>query len=241
MRREIEREEEVFLTSEKDIEDLALAVERCDSTRYGDEVGPGSDKVPCGARVQIMTRDREASVEDMRAQTVEWLRAVHVNEAVSVKMRPMGTCREPPLSPWTKKTLMKRRKADVYKTYQFVSKGKTVQEMRDLLFVALWEALFLTSCENWSEQGVANTSRADAYELGWWFKRRVYPNIVHGRLFCEQAFSNIPNITMSNPNKVFRIVLEQFENTSPAMQFLGSSEDKISLNSLYSKESALRP
>ena len=170
VRREIEREEEVFLTSEKDIEDLALAVERCDSTRYGDKVGLGSEKVPCGARVQIVTRDSEASVEDMRAQTVEWLRAVHINEAVSVKMRPMGTCREPPLSPWTKKTLMKRRKADVYKTYQFVSKGKTVQEMRDLLFVALWEALFLTSCENWSEQGVANTSRADAYELGWWFK-----------------------------------------------------------------------
>ncbi len=66
---------------------------------------------------------------------------------------------------------MKRRSADVYKSYKFLSKGKTVQEMRDLLFVALWEALFLTSCENWSEQGVANTSPADAYELGWWFKR----------------------------------------------------------------------
>ena len=39
VRREMEREEEVFMTSEKDIEDLALAVERCDSTRYGDEVG----------------------------------------------------------------------------------------------------------------------------------------------------------------------------------------------------------
>ena len=75
-------------TSLVDIEDLALAVERCESTRYGDEVGPGSNKVPCGARVQIVTRDSEASVEDMRAQTVEWLRALHVNEAVSVRCGP---------------------------------------------------------------------------------------------------------------------------------------------------------
>ena len=74
--------------------------------------------------------------------------------------------------------------------------------MRDLLFVALWEAMFSTSCENWSEQGVANTSRADAYELGWCVKPRVYPNIVHGRLFCEQAFSNILNTITSMPNKV---------------------------------------
>ena len=66
---------------------------------------------------------------------------------------------------------MKRQRADEYRSYEFLSEGKTVQEMRDLLFVALWEALFLTSCETWSEQGVANTSPADAYELGWWFKR----------------------------------------------------------------------
>ena len=171
VRREIEREEDVYFTSEKEIEDLALAVERSESTRYGDEVGTGSDKVPCGARVQICSHDRDASVEYIRAETVEWLRALRVNEAVSVKMRPMGTCREPPLSPWTKKTLMKRQKGGEYKPYHLVIQHRTVQEIRDLLFVALWEGLFLTSCETWSEQGVANTSPADAYELGWWFKR----------------------------------------------------------------------
>ena len=66
---------------------------------------------------------------------------------------------------------MKRQKGDEYKPYRLVIGHRTVQETRDLLFVALWEGLFLTSCEAWSEQGVANTSPTDAYELGWWFKR----------------------------------------------------------------------
>ena len=156
VRREIEREEIVFLTSEKEIEDLAPAVERCESTRYGDEVGPGSEKVPCGARVQICSHDCDASVEYIRAETLEWLRALHVIKAISVKMRPMGTCPEPPLSPWTKKTLMKRQRAGEFKPYHLVIQHGTVQEMRDLLFVALWEGLFLTSCETWSEQGITN-------------------------------------------------------------------------------------
>ena len=64
--REIEREEDVF-------EDLVLAVERCESTRYGDKVDPSSDKVPCGARFQTCSHDRNASAEYIRAETAEWL------------------------------------------------------------------------------------------------------------------------------------------------------------------------
>ena len=35
----------------------------------------------------------------------------------------------------------------------------------------LWDALFLTACDRWTEDKVSNTTSFDAWELGYWFHR----------------------------------------------------------------------
>ena len=52
--------------------------------------------------------------------------------------------------------------------------------MRDELLLRLWDALFLTACEHWSEPDrlekgkehwVTNTTPKDTFEFAWWFWR----------------------------------------------------------------------
>ncbi len=42
--------------------------------------------------------------------------------------------------------------------------------MRGLL-LCLWDALFLTDCERWTDLRVSNTSPSNALEMGYWFHR----------------------------------------------------------------------
>ena len=37
--------------------------------------------------------------------------------------------------------------------------------------MVLWDALFLTQCEAWTEDGVSNITARDALEFGWWFQK----------------------------------------------------------------------
>jgi len=173
VRNEIERVEDVYLNSEDDIEKLAQAVERCASGAFGDEVGPGFKPVPQGSRLQFEEKDPSSTISAWRNETAALVRGVQVGTAVSVKFRPMGTCREPPLDHFAKKELMKSPKkiGGPPRRFKFVAKERSVQEMRDLLLIALWDALFLTTCEHWTQAEKANTSSADAWELGWWFQR----------------------------------------------------------------------
>lgn len=171
VRAEIERVEDVYLNSEEDIEKLARAVEASRSHKFGNEVGPGFKPIPEGSRLAL--RDDDVSVgPESRALVASHVRALEVGRALNVKLRPMGSVREPPLDPFGKE-LMQKNKADAFVTAREIAAGKhTVQEMRDLLLVALWDALFLTACEHWTElETVTNTTPSDAHELGWWFLR----------------------------------------------------------------------
>jgi hypothetical protein len=42
--------------------------------------------------------------------------------------------------------------------------------MRGLL-LCLWDALFLTDCQRWTDLRVSNTSPSNALEMGYWFHR----------------------------------------------------------------------
>ncbi len=174
VRCEIERVEDVFLNGEEDIEKLARAVEACTSEIFGDEVGPGFSPIPAGSRLQLVDESAsDISVQGRRAQAATLVRSLQVGTPVSVKLRPMGTARAPPLHPFGK-ALMKTtptKAGRVFRKLEKVAQDKTLQEVRDLLLVTLWDALFLTACEHWSDQKVTNTSPADAMELGWWFHR----------------------------------------------------------------------
>ena len=49
----MEGEEYVILDSQEQAEELAIAIEQCQNSRYHDEVGDGSSKLPKGSRVRV--------------------------------------------------------------------------------------------------------------------------------------------------------------------------------------------
>jgi len=177
VRCEVERIEDVYLNSERDVEELARAVEKCTSARYGDEVGDGFKAVPEGSRliVDIDHDDREA--HEVRLEVAALVRMVEPGSAVAARLRPMGTMRQSPLDK-PGMHLMQRKQCGKTVWYRapFIRFESYVEEraapdIRDALLVQLWAALFLTACEHWSEGGYSNTSATDAMELGFWFYR----------------------------------------------------------------------
>ena len=74
------------MATQEEVDDLALAIETCESTHFVDEVGRGS-KVPVGARVIVDVAATKADV----AAAVRGL----ANSYVNVLIGPFGTCRAP--------------------------------------------------------------------------------------------------------------------------------------------------
>ena len=227
VRNEIERVEDVYLNSEADIERLALAVEGCVSEHFGDEVGSGFKPIPKGSRLQFDEPDAATPIATWRSETAALVRGLHVGTAVNVKLRPMGTCRQPPLDGFAKKELMKSsRKGGPPRRFETVAQGRSVQKMRDLLLIALSDALFLTACEHWTLSDKANTSAADAWELGWWFNRGqelgsrpLFNGICAGRLFngvCICAYVTLCIFGMASPATELRpCAVASFTNLGP--------------------------
>ena len=163
---EVERLEKVFLNSEDDIEQLARAVEASTSTACGCEVGPGFKAIPPGAQLQI-SEDWTvpgSTVRKMRTATAAFVRSLPVGEATMVKFRPLRSPRASPLD-------LVGRELMAASSLREAFPDKTTEEILANLLVLLWDALFLTACENWTEQQVSNTTPADAMELGMWFNR----------------------------------------------------------------------
>ena len=178
VRQELQRQEDVYLKDECDIEKLARAVEACTSN-LPDEVGPGFDKtIPKGCRLLLFDASLEGeTIQRRRKAAAELVRSHDLAKPISVKFRPDGTCRTPPLDGLAKSL--------VTGTDAFVKslkkKGKyQVTTMRDELLLRLWDALFLTACEHWSEPDrlekgkehwVTNTTLKDTQEFAWYFWR----------------------------------------------------------------------
>ena len=144
MRREIEREEEVYLQSEDDIERLATAVEACQS-ELPDEVGPGFKSIPAGCQLLLGLEapSSNSSVQDLRAEAAMLVRSHELRMPIGVKFRPVRTARAPPLDSFGK-WLMNVWEGN-FKTLDkilSVRHIRTVEETRDLLLLQLWDALF---------------------------------------------------------------------------------------------------
>jgi len=172
VRAEIERVEDVYLNSEEDIERLACAVEACLSEKFGNEVGPGFEAIPEGSRLASGAED-DGVPSGSRATVAETVRGMEVGRAICVKLRPMASIREPPLDPFGVRLMRKNRDTKAFTAARKIAAEQKLKapEMRDLLLVALWDALFLTACEHWTGLEVTNTTPTDAHELGWWFNR----------------------------------------------------------------------
>jgi len=175
---ELQRQEDVFLKDDDEIEKLARAVEAC-TTDCADEVGAGFDKtIPKGCRLLLFDADlQDENTQRRRKAAAEIVRSHDISKPITVIFRPLKTCREPPLDSLSKLLL----KGTSYFEDGLKRKGKfQVATMRDELLLRLWDALFLTACEHWSEPDrldkgkehwVTNTTLKDTQEFAWWFWR----------------------------------------------------------------------
>ena len=142
VRLEVERVEDVYMNGEEDIEKLARAVECCTSMEFGNEVGEGFPPIPAGSRLMLGGEDesKKLPIEARRKASVDLVRGATVGTPIAVKLRPMDTCRQPPLDHFGKELMKSHEKGGPPRRFATVAKGKTAQEIRDLLLIALWDA-----------------------------------------------------------------------------------------------------
>jgi hypothetical protein len=143
--------------TQREADALAQGLAECALDAFPDEVGPRCSVLPEGARVLLPLPT--GGLEELRAQAAELVRG---SERVRYQLRPLGTVREPPLSK-TARTLVEsgsslRELAD-----------RSPEEWLDELLLALWDALFLAQCTDWSDRNVANLPAWETLELArWW-------------------------------------------------------------------------
>ena len=164
VRREIEGETVVYLRTDNDIESLAAAVECCKSD-FADEVGKDAAAIPKGARVSVGV-DEGLPLQSRRCQVAALVRSMREGDPVCVKLRPLGTSREPPLDTFARELMIRP-----YRSFCELAGKRPIEEMRDRLLLSLWDALFLSACVRWTTEEVTNTTPSDALELGYWFHR----------------------------------------------------------------------
>ena len=179
VRQELQRQEDVYLKDEHQIEKLARAVEACTSN-LPEEVGPGFDKtIPKGCLLHLSfdASLQGETIQRRRKAVADIVRSHDISKPITVIFRPLKTCREPPLDPLAKSLVSGTENFEQH----LRRKGKLqVPTMRDELLLRLWDALFLTACEHWSEPDrlekgkehwVTNTTPKDTLEFAWWFWR----------------------------------------------------------------------
>ena len=131
IRREIEAERTIYLTSEDEIEEIARAVEKCKSKHFYDEVDEGS-RLPKGCR--LMIEAEESTIAKSRIKVADIIRSLEVGQNLIVKFRPLKTCRQPPLDTFAR-SLMNIP----YKTVREFIQECSIEELRDkLLLVLRW-------------------------------------------------------------------------------------------------------
>ena len=162
IRREIEGEISIYLISEDDVDEIARAIAQCESQFY-DEVGSGS-RIPKGSRLIIEAQS--SNVKTSRKKVTEILRSLEVGQTIQVKTRPLGTSRQPPLDTFGREIMR-----TPYKTTRQLMRDDTIEEIRDKLLLTLWDALFLSTSEQWTNDGVANATASEALDIGWWFQK----------------------------------------------------------------------
>ena len=151
VRSEMEGQTTVYMTSQEEVEQLARAIENCD-TKVCDEVGPGGGRIPEGARLVVEVQG--TSLATRREHVAELVRSLEIGTPLDVKMRPFNTARKPPLDPFGR-ALLKNPEMTVR---ELLADG-TIEEIRDKLLLCLWDALFLSASEQWTKDGVSNTTR----------------------------------------------------------------------------------
>ena len=111
--------------------------------------------------------EKTRSVKKDRQIVVELVLGLQVGDAIIIKTRPIGSSREGPLDALGKDLVASKDIQDLRDNYWDVA----VEDMRDRFLLVLWDALFLTACEKWTQDGFSNTTAAEALELGYYFNK----------------------------------------------------------------------
>ena len=138
VRREVEGETVVYLT-EKAIAELADAIEKSSHAKFADEVGKDVAGIPAGARVLVEV-DEKLPILEGRRLVGELIRSMQEGDPLRVKMRPMGTSREPPLDSFARELM----KEPLRRTRALAGK-RSLEEMRDRPLLRIRPALIQTS------------------------------------------------------------------------------------------------
>ena len=112
-----------------------------------------------GTRVQVRIPRPEKDVPRLRERIVASVRSLKDNDSIRVKLRPLKTCRAPPLDDFGQRMFG----ADIRKL------AESKEEALDKMLLVLYDALLLGQSEEWTDRGVANLPADECYELArWW-------------------------------------------------------------------------
>ena len=150
---------------------IADALERSRPGRcvkaFVDEVGPGSPYVPEGSRILIAVKGGSSRMTfaERRSAIATAVRRM-VGKTLPVHTRPVGTIRTPPMDDFAMALLRK----DLTLQKAAAEEGlKTKAATLDRMLLCLFDALFLTQCETWTESGVSNLPADETPELAKYF------------------------------------------------------------------------
>ena len=156
---------------EECVADLADSLERSRPGRcikqYVNEIGPGCRYAPEGSRLLVAVKGpRRQTLADNRSALAMAVRKL-VGKVAPVHTRPLGTIRAPPVDEFAARLLWDAKQFSLRSIASELSLTKA--EVLDRVLLALWDALFLDQCEEWSQHEVANLPADEAPELAKWF------------------------------------------------------------------------
>ena len=111
--------------------------------KVGRDCGDAQIKIHAGSRVMIEF-EKTRSVKKDRKIVAELVLSMEIGQTIIIKTRPIGTSREAPLDALGKDLVASKDIQDLRDNYWDVA----VEDMRDRFLLVLWDALFLTACEN---------------------------------------------------------------------------------------------
>ena len=150
VQQELEGERD-FVLNQEEIQQLARSIAACRSKQFPDEVAAGS-VVPEGSRVCLGQDVVAPRVTARRRHVASVVRGM--SDRVRVKTRPRGTSRAPSMDVFSRSLFADEKSLEQLAQEQ----GLSIEETLDRLLLSLWDALFLTQCEGWTADNVANLS-----------------------------------------------------------------------------------
>ena len=165
---------QINLASEEEIQDLALAIEKCPRQKQWNTVGDGFPGIPPGSEIQ-MPKPEFNDIDYIRAAFADEIRMLEPGSTVEFYTRPWdndkkGKKRNPIEDGFVK--LLFKDAFTINKVASSAPRGPyDVLGCFERMLLTLWDALHLDMAEAWAKKKVANVQANDCPELARCFLR----------------------------------------------------------------------